>query len=374
MSLFRPGIMPLLCAMLSLTAPAFADDAEVRINQIQVTGTHNSYHVGFAPSAAHLLQAKSPGSFASLDYGHPPLTRQLDDGVRQLELDVYADSKGGLYAHPAMTRLIAQAGLPPDPPIVADGVMGKPGFKVMHIQDVDQRSVCQPFTACLAEIRAWSRAHPGHVPLFILIENKQGALKNVDFQSVAPEPFTPAVFDELDREIASVFPRDEIITPDDVRGAHATLDEAVRDSGWPPLSQARGKVVFLMDQKPAGPIYLEGHPVLKGRLLFTNATAGAPDAAFIECNDCNAPDIDVLVRRGYLVRTRTDDPDQAQGRNNDTRRRDAVIDSGAQILSTDYPVHEPSAAGYAVGLPGNIPARCNPILKPEGCPKGTLDR
>ena len=32
------------------------------------------------------------------------------------------------------------------------------------------------------------------------------------------EPFTPKTFDELDAEIRSVFPPEEMITPDDVRG------------------------------------------------------------------------------------------------------------------------------------------------------------
>ena len=67
--------------------------------------------------------------------------------MRQIELDVYADTKGGLYAHPAGPAMAAAAGLPADPPFDPDGIMMKPGFKVMHVQDVDYRSNCQPFTA-----------------------------------------------------------------------------------------------------------------------------------------------------------------------------------------------------------------------------------
>lgn len=368
----RFNFAPLLAIVLiMLSAPAFADDA-VHLNQIQVIGTHNSYHAGFAPSAAKLLQQKSPKVFAALDYSHLALTRQLDDGVRQVELDIYAYSKGGLYAHPAMTALIAKAGLPADPPMAPAEVMAKPGFKVMHVQDIDQRSTCQPFTACLAELRAWSKAHPKHVPLFVLIETKQGAL-HVDFPSVKPEPFTPAVFDALDKEILSVFPRDEIVTPDQVRGSHATLDQAVLAGGWPTLEQARGKLVFLMDQRKMEPVYLEGHPALRGRLIFTNAAAGAADSAFTECNECGAGEIDALVKRGYLVRTRTDDPAEGQGQRNDGTRRDAVLDSGAQMLSTDYPRGEPSASGYAVGLPDGVTARCNPVLKATGCADASVE-
>jgi hypothetical protein len=367
----RHGVLPFL---LAASLAAHAADGEVRLNQIQVVGTHNSYHVGFAPGATRLMQAKAPKILAALDYRHTSLTQQLDDGVRQIELDVFADSKGGLYAHPAITDMIAKAGLPADPPIVADGIMDKPGFKVMHVQDIDQRSSCQPFTACLDEVRAWSKAHPGHVPIFVLIETKQGALKKVDFPSVTPEPFTPAVFDSLDREIASVFPRNEVVTPDDVRGKHASLDEAVGKGGWPSVADARGKVVFLMDQRPMEPVYTKGHPSLKGRTLFTNATPGQPDAAFTECNECTVAQIDALVRRGYIVRARTDDPGQGQARLNDTARRDAVIGSGAQLVSTDYPAGEAHASGYEVRLPGGAKARCNPVTKPTGCVDDSLEK
>ena len=97
---------------------------------------------------------------------------QLDSGVRQIELDIFADSRAAL-AHPAGPRMVAEAQLPPDPPFDPEGSMMKPGFKVMHVQDIDFRSVCQPFTACLKEVRQWSHAHPHHIPIFILVETKQ---------------------------------------------------------------------------------------------------------------------------------------------------------------------------------------------------------
>jgi hypothetical protein len=340
-------------------------DANVRMNEIQVIGTHNSYHAGFAPSAAKLWQEKNPKVFEALNYSHPTLTAQLDGGVRQLEIDIFADTKGGLFAHPYGQKAIADAGLPADPPYNADHVMDKPGFKVMHVQDVDYRSRCEPFTACLAEVRAWSKAHPHHLPVFLLIETKHVKLK-VNFPTVTPEEWTPEVFDALDKEIRSVFPESEIITPDDVRGKYATLNEAVRAGNWPTLKQARGKVVFLMDQRPAEPIYTQGHPSLQGRVLFTNAVPGAPDAAFTEENDGTPEEIDALVKQGYLVRTRTDEPGK-QAPVNDTSRRDVVLTTGAQIISTDYPAAEKATSGYEVELPGDAVARCNPVLKPKGC-------
>jgi hypothetical protein len=345
----------------------------VLMNEIQVIGTHNSYHAGFAPSEERLWGQLAPDTLRGLDYRHAPLDQQLEAGVRQIELDVFADAHGGLLADPAGPRLVARAGLSADPPFDPQGLFLRPGFKVLHVQDIDYRSTCQPFVACLEVVRSWSHAHPGHVPVFILVETKSGKLEKVDFSSVEPEAFTPSVFDALDAEIRSVFPPEELITPDLVRGDFATLNKAIRKQGWPRLDAARGKVVFLMDQSTAGPAYLRGHASLRGRVLFTNAEPGRADAAFIERNGGSAAEINALVRRGYLVRTRTDS-ETREARSGDTRRRDETLASGAQLLSTDYPASEPSRwTGYSVALPGNVAARCNPVLKPSGCTDQALE-
>ncbi len=122
-----------------------------------------------------------------------------------------------------------------------------------------------------------------------------------------------------------------------------------------------------MDQRPVGPLYLEGHPSLDGRIIFTNAEPGQPDCAFTEENDGTRDAIAALVRKGYLVRTRTD-ADTKEARNGDTARRDAAFGSGAQILSTDYPALEPAEwTGYTVSFARGAAARCNPLNAPAGC-------
>jgi hypothetical protein len=357
-------------AILACYTPAVraqAADGTLKLNQIQVIGTHNSYHAGIAPNESKLWQANHADAYRGLDYQHQPLPQQFDSGVRQIELDVYADTKGGLYAHPSGPAMVAAAKLPPDPDFDPNGVMSKPGFKVMHVQDVDYRSTCQPLTACLEQVRQWSRAHPDHVPIFILIETKQGKPRG-ELHMTEPEPFTSGTFDALDAEIRSVFAPGEMITPDDVRGHYSTLNEAVLAGNWPSLADSRGKVVFLMDQHAVGPMYLAGHPSLRGRVIFTNSTPGQPDAAFIERNEGPASEIAELVRKGYLIRARTDS-DTKEARTNDTTVRDAMIASGAQLLSTDYPVNEPArwSGNFVVTLPGKAVARCNPINAPAGC-------
>lgn len=349
-----------------------AQDKVVHLNQIQVIGSHNSYNLGFAPSEEKYARMHNPKGYEGLEYHHRSLTAQLDGGVRQLEIDIAQDPKGGRFAHPKIVELTKGAGLPPDPDFDPHHEMDKPGFKVIHIADLNQRSSCLLFTDCLREIRSWSIAHPQHVPLFLLIETKHGGTDWIP-NSVQAEPFTGETFDRLDKAIRSVFADSEMILPDDVRGHYATLDAAVRAGNWPTLQKCRGKVIFLMDQKNAGPFYTAGHPVLQGRVLFTNSDPGRPDAAFVEKNEGTPEVIDQLVREGYIVRARADENTVA-ARRNDTTRRDELLRSGAQMISTDYPLSEPSKwTGYSVGFENGLPARCNIINAPRGCRDDLLE-
>jgi hypothetical protein len=348
-----------------------ASDNAVRMNQVQVIGSHNSYHAGIAVSESKLVNEKNPTLYQGLEYRHRPLDQQLNSGIRQIELDIYADSAGGRYAHPGGPAAVAAAGLPADPAFDPQGIMNKPGFKVMHVQDLDYRSTCQPLIACLQIVRTWSKAHPKHVPIYILLETKQTDLPP-QYHALPTEKFTLSTFDAMDAEIRSVFSSGEIITPDQVRGKHKTLEEAVLQNQWPTLAKARGKVVFLMDQRPVGPVYLEGHDSLRGRVIFTNAVPGQPDCAFTEENDGTRETIADLVRKGYLVRTRTD-ADTKEARTGETTRRDAALVSGAQLLSTDYPASEPSQwTQYSVSLPNGAVARCNPVNAPVACSNAAL--
>ena len=362
MKSFGMAVFLLLASIISAQVPG---GPAIRINQIQVIGSHNSYHAGLTPGVKAVLSEKNPKAARSLDYSHPPLTVQLDHGVRQLEIDIYADKQGGRYAHLVADEMIAKAGLSADAPYDPQHEMNQPGFKVMHVAGIDQRSTCAMFTKCLREVQAWSTAHPRHVPIFLLIEAKQEkpALPGVP----EAEPFTPAVFDDLDAEIRSVFSPAELITPDGLRRSSATLPEAIAKHGWPTLESTRGKVVFLLDNRVLTPVYSQGHPALRGRVLFTNSPAGTPESAFTELNDGTAAEINAAVKQGMLVRSRTDEGTEA-ARTNDTARRDLVLQSGAQLVSTDYPPGEMSQwSEYVVALPGHAVARCNPVNARNVC-------
>ena len=221
--------------------------------------------------------------------------------------------------------------------------------------------------ACLSQVKGWSDAHQQHMPIAILLESKDTA----DFPAPPdPLPIGTPELDALDDEIRSVFPENRIITPDDVRGSQATLEDAVLSDGWPEIDDVRGKVMFLLDNKRDE--YVVGHPSLEGRVAFTPSSPGQPDAAFLKLNDPLDPMVDIpaAVADGYIVRTRADEP-VFHAQNNDTTMRDAALASGAQWVSTDYPVPGIAArwngSPYVAEIPGGTPARCNPVNAPPDC-------
>jgi Phosphoinositide phospholipase C, Ca2+-dependent len=330
-------------------AGSYRLDDSLRMDQVQVLASHNSYHGRPYPQVLAALTKASPALALTLDYAHAPLPQQFDLGVRQIELDVWDDPQGGKYAHPSFAENNGVK-IPNNP------AMNAPGYKIIHQADVDTNSTCLTFVACLQLVKTWSDAHPGHVPMMVQIEMKD-------------ENVTEAMFQRLEKEITSVFPRDNIVTPDDVRAGATTLGEQVRTHGWPTLRQTRGKVYFALDNEGLRDAYVKGHPSLEGRLIFTPSAPGEDDAAFAKDNDPiqDANKIKAALAAHMIVRTRAD-ADTAQARANDTSSRDKALAGGAQIVSTDYEQSDPTLHNnYVVKIPGGTPARCNPVTAPRDC-------
>jgi len=143
----------------------------LKMNALQTVGSHNSYKMAIAPQEMANLRRSNPKAADTLDYSHEPLTQQLDDGARQLELDFVYDPQGGRYLTPLGRKMA------PDTTPYDLTSMSRPGMKVIHVPDIDYRSVCPLFTDCLKEVRAWSKAHPDHVPILIIFNLKQDQIR-----------------------------------------------------------------------------------------------------------------------------------------------------------------------------------------------------
>ena len=307
-------------------APSFRyplDDV-LRVSDLQAVGTHNSYH----------LRATDP-TLAAWDYAHPPLDVQADTlGVRQFELDL---ERG------------------------ADGA-----WQVFHIAGVDDASNCPLLSECLATLHGWSRAHPGHHPMLVLLEVKaafDAARADDDLAS-------------LEDAVTSAWDHDALLAPDDVQGDADSLRAAIADHGWPTLGETRGHTFFVLHAGGAWrERYLGADGSTQGRALFPDAydDLSAPWAAYHSMNDPRADGqrIAAAIALGHLVRTRAD-VDGEQARAGDTTQRDAALASGAHFVSTDFPAPHPDT-GYVVAMPGGSPSRCNPLHAPDACTPAAIE-
>lgn len=392
-------------AAIAIAASAAAQTPQPRLNQIQVIGTHNSYSQPADPrvfsvmkpmlqpmldrifsslpaEAMAVLRDEHPNAIfedlqSGLEYIHPPIEAQLRAGLRSLEFDLNVDHEGGRFSNPLPYRILREQGAKDLAPLY-DQALAQPGLKVMHAVDVDFRSHCPTFRLCLQQVRAWSDANPGHSPVFILLEPKFQSLAAFAPGATPLDPFDARAFAEMDASIAEIIGRERVITPDDVRGDHATLEAAALDGGWPTLEAARGNIVFLMivpglNLATFAP-YMEGRPNLEGRMAFVQGRPGMPHAAFVMIDNVltHGDEIRDLVSRGYLVRTRSD-IDTGEARTNDVTRRDAALASGAQIISTDYPFAPNIFANDYVVKPFPSGSRANPVSSPRS-PEGGRGR
>lgn len=361
--------------LISFSGDKFGATDDLKLNQIQVIASHNSYHLRTDKAvlrflknlhALHLLPKELDPK--EIDYTNAPLSEQLEKyGVRGLELDIYNDPTGGRFADRRGLAWVWKRSKSRDPEMM------KPGFKLIHITDFDFNSTNATFKDALREIKVWSDAHPDHLPVFINVETKTDATGDMVHQLhklARSAPFDSAALEALDREVKDVFGDDlrGVITPDRVRGTYSTLEQAVLSGHWPTLRDARGKVVFIIDN--GGSIrdtYKKGHPSFSGRAMFAYTDAGTPEAAFVICNDPKGDfdNIRKYVKQGYIVRTRCDEG-TLEAREGNYEPMKKAMASWAQILSTDYyrPDERAGTKGwsdYQVKFPNGELARVDSI-------------
>ncbi len=331
---------------------------DLKMNETQVIGSHNSYKIGIEKPLMDLILSENPKAIG-LEYTHIPINQQLDLGLRSLEIDALYDPEGGRYANPKGLEMMRAQGV--QSKAYNAEPMKDPGFKVLHVPDIDFRTHCATFKLCLYDIRDWSRSHIDHLPIIITINPKSSGVDRPGFAKVIP--FDKKVLDALDKEIFEVFASDDLITPKQVKGKHKTLREAIVEKGWPSLAQARGKILFVLDaDKELTDLYMQGDDAY-ATPMFVNANADNPHAAFLIMNNPIEQEkaIAEYVKQGFMVRTRSD-ADTREARTGDKSRFEAAIRSGAQVISTDYyqKLLSPNK-DFEIVFDGKY-SQCNPVL------------
>jgi hypothetical protein len=339
----------LTCALSIFGAAQGAGVDDLRLDQVRILGSHNSYRPYPSSVTAQRLKTYLPKDWMGLMYGHPPLESQLALGLHQFEIDVAPDAEGGLYAEP-------YAEATPE----TRALMAAPGAKVVHIAGLDYDVHCLTFRACLGIFARWSNAHPAHDPIVILVNS-------VDADPVPglwphAERFSQTGIDELNTAIAEVIGPAHILAPDEVLQGYPTLRAAVMARAWPKVSALRGKFVFILDGNEEHEAYLKtGHPSLAGRVMFGWFGEAEPEAAVFNIGNPLAEQsrIRKLVSQGFIVRTRADEA-VVEARQHDGSRMKAALASGAQIVSTDFyaGVPDPQGLGYISDFEGGY-LRCD---------------
>ena len=338
-------------------------DLELTVSKIQTIGTHNSYHIAPHSAVMKLIRSVMPSQADGISYTHRPLSEQLNLlGMRKFELDLFHDTKGGAYSSPLGAVMANGSNWKTKHPEFDEEAMSKAGMKIIHFPNFDFRSNTPTLKSALEVINRWSRRNSYHIPIMVLIETKK-VNRSVNIEDNSN--FQVPDFLALEKEILSILDISQIITPDNVRGKYDSLNKAVTMKGWPSLYQARGRLIFALDNQGEERInYLSLHPELKGALMFVSSPPGNPESAFLKINDpvANYSAIKNRVKEGYLVRTRADSG-MAEARNNDYTKMQKAFSSGAQYISTDFPESVEGVSSYRVSLPRDVrPGRLNPLF------------
>jgi hypothetical protein len=294
-------------------------DDQLRLDHLQVRGSHNSYHV--EPSYVF---------HASHAYTQAPLQTQLEDqGVRTFELDVHRDGQG---------------------------------HRVYHILLADHETTCNTFLDCLRAIRRWSDCHLDHLPVVIWMEAKD---------DTGGDPLHLHV---TDGHIRSVFPGNAIITPDEIQGSYPSIHTALAAEGWPTLSQLRGRFLFaLIDGGAHRDAYTQGMTTLAGRPMFVRVEPGDfdhPLAAIAKLGATNDADIAAAHAAGLFIAANICNADETDAQ----CQADLAsgIANGVHMLKDDFPAPVVSRT-YWLDLPGGNPAVCNPVTAPSFCTPAALE-
>jgi len=178
-----------------------------RMNQLQCIGSHNSYRIKTDQDIFNFVN-----TFLSFlpndlnpkdwDYTHMPIIDQLDLGLRNFELDIYNDPQGGRFYNRLGNILVGKN--------IASGVeaLRQPGMKIVHIPDVDYNTHYFTFKDALKDIKNWSLQNPTHLPIIILLEDKETSVGNIIPIFTKALPFDEAAVNAVDQEIKDIFGND----------------------------------------------------------------------------------------------------------------------------------------------------------------------
>lgn len=281
----------------------------VKYNEVAFIGTHNSYKLASTEEYARLYSALSDMTFGLVDadnalFNMDTLTEQLELGLRSLEIDI-------------------------ETVVDKDDI----SFTVCHDPILDNTSSCYDFEKAIEEVKMWSDANPGHLPVTIIVEPKQGLLPVNGMRNFNLE-YAKAL-DGLLREKLG----DTLLTPKEMMGDYESFKAMREADGWLSLGDTLGKVLVLLHDTGVTDAYIRQDTSIKSQAMFPMLRFGDRNesyASFIIDNEPNAAlknNKESIDKCNLIVRTRTDSlPFFSDSRYENAKK------CGSQIISTDNPV------------------------------------
>lgn len=282
------------------------------LSKIKVIGSHNSYKKAMKPEVYQMLLEKT-NEVTSLEYEHIAIEDQLKLGLRNLEIDIWKDSKGGKYHNPKSIEIS-------NSDYEWSKEMMLPGYKVFHMPDYDCETHQPSFIKNLDNLKKWSDENPNHETVFITLE-----LKDSNKDKTTKFDYNDVV--EINNLIKNKLGENKLISPHELK----------REKGkviWPAIDQSKGKFVWIIDNTDYR-LDLFDKIDSKDSYVFLNVSDVHPKSGCMILNDPENPKIKEYADRGFIIRTRADSG-TLEARNNDYSRFETAKNSGAQIITTDY--------------------------------------
>ncbi len=295
----------------------------VKLNEIAILGTHNSYQrlatkeTRFAMNLIDTITFKKFG-LNTFDFEMDTLTEQLEMGIRNVEIDIETLDKDE-----------------------------KIEFKVTHNSLIDNASSAYDFTKALQEIKLWSDNNPNHIPVIIIVEPKSFVIEINGMKK-----FSLEYAQELEKVLVETF-GESLLTPKDMLRGYNSFKEMRENDDWISLKEAQGKILVLLHDCDVTESYIALDETIKTQKMFPMLRYDDRNesyTSFILENDAwraserKAENID---ESNLIVRTRADVyPEYSD-------ERYAVIeDCGSQIITTDFPEKVNSNADHFYSFNG----------------------
>ena len=280
----------------------------IKFNELRYIATHNSYKNESVSELKMWYGIVSRLTFGYIpdnggEFSLPALSDQLDSGIRSFEIDLEVMHKDG-----------------------------ETSFVCIHSPVLDMTTNSYDFSLAIKEIKLWSDAHPGHLPITIIVEPKVAMLPMIDM-----DIFTFKNALALDAMLKEEL-GEKLFTPAEMLRDYADFTAMRKADDWPEVSEMLNRILVLMHPTVVTKLYINNDRTMKSQVMFPMMRVFERNnrfAAFLVENDPGKAEKrsnTLIDEEKFIIRTR---PDSYGNIKPDDRV--AALRSEAQILSTDYP-------------------------------------